>query len=602
MKQLYCMLIASLCSASAIAQRTSPHNHADSLSGRLVLDLNLLGGLASQSFTMGNSLANYPEAVNANTGLYKYKNGYSYGGELQLGLFVGKKRHFGLGSGILFMQQRGVATLDNFKVEYRTTDGAGNIYRQVVRGNEIKENITTNSINIPIVLKYKNRFSKHWGFAADAGVLVNLQLSNSYTTSASFDQEAVYKFVQSSDGGTTSVYDNGAIPSSNDWLITKAQFLKNNPNGNWDEYASTKRAMGINVGDGLSSGSRSGNKSYVDGSIGFIIKPAFNYFLSDNTALTFGAYYMMQPFKNDAQGNYRATDGNGGYSSGLNNVTASTNHSYGLNLGARFFMGRKDRDHDGIPDRRDYCPDVFGLIRFNGCPDTDNDGIPDSQDSCAKVWGIAAFHGCPDTDLDGTPDDRDECPRVAGPKELRGCPDRDGDGIVDKNDLCPDVPGPAMYKGCPDTDSDGVPDNEDNCPQVAGPASNHGCPIEPEKKTVEPAKVDVATPILFEVNKSTIQHASIPVIEQAVEELNQNKKATIVIDGHADASGPESVNVILSRERANSVKSELTQRGVNPKRLKTRGHGSSKPAASNDTYEGKLQNRRASMKITPPQK
>jgi outer membrane protein OmpA-like peptidoglycan-associated protein len=603
MKKLYTVLMASACSASAIAQHTNTRSHAESQSPRWAIDANLLGGFVNQSFEMANTMGNYPNAVNSNTGQFKYKDGYSYGADVQLGYFFGKSRHFGLGAGVLVMQQHGVATLSDFKVEYRATDGAGNIYRQSVKGNGIKEDITSTNVNIPIMLKYKNRFAYHWGFSVDAGALVNLQMKNAYKTEASFDQEAVYKFVRNSDGGTASVYDNASTPSSNDWLITKAEFQQNNPNGNWREYASTKRAMGINVGDGMSSGSRTGSKSYTAGSIGLMVQPSFNYYLSDNTALNLGAYYMLQPFKSEAQSGYKVTDGNGSYSSGLNNVTTSTNSSYGLNVGARFFIGRMDRDHDGVADRKDNCPDVFGLTKFHGCPDTDKDGVPDSEDSCATVFGLAKFHGCPDTDGDGIIDKYDECPAVAGTIALHGCPDRDGDGIADKKDKCPDVFGLAQFNGCPDTDGDGIADNEDKCPLVAGPASNGGCPIEDVKtQPKSDARIDIQTPMLFEVNRAVLQPASLPVIEEAVDQLNENRKATITIDGHADASGPEPVNVALSNQRAKAVKEQLVQRGISPARLKTKGHGSSMPAAGNDTYQGKQQNRRAGMKITPSQK
>jgi outer membrane protein OmpA-like peptidoglycan-associated protein len=584
---------------AAMAQTAPAHTNADMLLPRWVIDINLLGGMVNQSYETANTATNYPEAVNANTGALTYKNGYSYGGDLQLGFFFDRRRHWGIGSGVMIMQQQGTAELRDFKIEYRAADNAGNIFRQVLRANEITEDIVSTNISIPVVLKYKNRFSKRWGFTADGGALINLQMSNAYTTHSSFDQEAIYKFVQTSDGGTRSVYDNAAVPSSDNWFITKAAYLRNNPGGNWQEYASVKRAAGINVGDGISNGSTKGNKAYTAGSVGFMIQPSMSYYISDVTALSFGGYYMLQPFKNDAQSGYRVTDGNGSYNSGLNNVTASTNHSYGINAGVRFFLGRKDSDHDGIADKKDYCPDVFGLAIFHGCPDTDHDSIPDNEDSCATVWGLAMFHGCPDTDSDGITDKKDECPFEAGQQYLNGCPDRDGDGIADKNDKCPDVAGLARYHGCPDTDGDGVPDNEDSCTSAAGPASNHGCPLDTDNAE---SNADISTPILFEVNESTILQSSIPAIEEAVTELNENKKATITIDGHADSSGPEQENIELSLDRANSVKVLLTRQGISSGRVKTQGHGSRIPAATNSTYEGKEKNRRATMKITPSRK
>ena len=56
-------------------------------------------------------------------------------------------------------------------------------------------------------------------------------------------------------------------------------------------------------------------------------------------------------------------------------------------LGVVFRFGAKDSDGDGIYDKHDACPDVFGLEQFNGCPDSDGDGIQDSEDACPLVEG-----------------------------------------------------------------------------------------------------------------------------------------------------------------------------------------------------------------------
>lgn len=602
MKRIFMLLMSAVCSVSAIAQYASTSGAVKAPSPRWTIDVNLLGGLANQTFTTANTIANYPNSINSNIGTLKYSKGYSFGADAELGFFFGQKRHFGLGTGVMFMEQHGVAKLTDFRLDYRAVDGSGNIFRHVLTGNDVREDVVSSMVNIPVVLKYKDRFSKHWGFAASAGALINVQMKNSYTTHATFDHGSIYKFVQNADGGTMSVYDNAEIPSAGDWLVTRAEFLRNNPNGNWQEYASIKRAMGINAGDVLPTGNRSGTNEFNSGSIGFIIQPSFNYYVSDNVALNIGGYYMMHPFKNDAQPGYRLTDGNDSYSSVLNNVTASTNNAYGLNIGAKFLIGkgRKDKDHDGIQDRADKCPDVYGLAQFDGCPDTDKDGIPDNKDSCYSVFGLARFDGCPDTDADGTPDKEDECHLVAGPQILNGCPDKDNDGIADKYDRCPDSFGLVVFHGCPDTDGDGVPNNEDKCPMTYGPLANNGCPLSTKTNTNNgTVNEDMNMPIQFEVNMSTIYQSSIPIIEDAVEELNKDKKATITIDGHADASGPEPANRVLSLNRANAVKSQLTERGINPNRLITVGHGSKAPVATNSSYEGKKQNRRAKMKLHP---
>ncbi|MDB9932160.1 thrombospondin type 3 repeat-containing protein [Flavobacteriales bacterium] len=162
----------------------------------------------------------------------------------------------------------------------------------------------------------------------------------------------------------------------------------------------------------------------------------------------------------------------------LDNATSSVRNfqdqalmtTIGLNYS---FSGKKDTDNDGVSDKDDKCPTVFGLAKFAGCPDTDADGIEDSKDACPKVAGT--LNGCPDTDKDGIADKDDSCPTVAGIAKFNGCSDTDGDGIEDSKDACPKVAG--TLNGCPDTDKDGVIDSKDKCVKIAGPASNNGCPV-----------------------------------------------------------------------------------------------------------------------------
>jgi outer membrane protein OmpA-like peptidoglycan-associated protein len=136
----------------------------------------------------------------------------------------------------------------------------------------------------------------------------------------------------------------------------------------------------------------------------------------------------------------------------------------------------KDRDKDGISNRKDKCKDVPGTWEFLGCPDRDLDHIQDKDDACPDEPGTPEFNGCPDRDGDKIIDKKDSCPDDAGLVEFNGCPDKDGDKIMDKEDNCPDEAGLAQFGGCPDRDNDSIMDKEDACPDKFGPASNKGCP------------------------------------------------------------------------------------------------------------------------------
>jgi len=615
MKKLLFLLLASGGALSAFAQDPSPkstdinrrHGYfaPDSLLSRWVVDINLLGGGLSENLTTANTLGNYNNSISSvsNTGNLKFSKSHSYGFDAQLGYFFGKACNFGVGTGFMYLAQQGNATLDQFHVEYQATDNNNNTFRQVITAdNPINENLKITNINIPILLKYKKRFSERWGFTADAGALLNLQMRNAYTSNATFDYEAIYQTVGTSGVQGNTVYDNSPTPAANDILYTKAQYmsLHDNNYSYVQNYFNNLRNDGYNVGLGIKPNNNSGAVSYNQLSVGLLLQPSVNYYLSDMVALNLGVYYLVQPFKNNATNGYMLTNKVGDYSSVLNSVTASTNQSYGINLGVRIYVGKgKDSDHDGIPDRDDDCPYAYGLPKFNGCPDTDGDGIPDKEDQCPRVPGLAKFNGCPDTDGDGIPDKEDSCPYEAGPIALHGCPDRDGDGIPDKYDLCPDKPGLAIYKGCPDTDGDGVPDNEDLCPDVPGPKENRGCPYpKPEPAPVVEQGPKVSTPIRFQVNKTIIHKDSYPVLEQAVKKLNEDKEAFIVVDGYTDITGTTGYNKALSLKRANAVKEHLVKMGIKPSRIKVVGHGSKSPAASNETEEGRKLNRRAVMHLS----
>lgn len=157
---------------------------------------------------------------------------------------------------------------------------------------------------------------------------------------------------------------------------------------------------------------------------------------------------------------------------------ADVNDDCPADSGVIALRGCPDRDQDEIIDKFDKCPDLFGSFAFGGCPDTDGDSIIDPEDQCPELAGILLYKGCPDTDGDSIVDPEDLCPEHAGPKSNQGCPDRDQDGIFDYLDECPEKAGPQDNNGCPwpDTDEDGILDKDDRCPNNPGPAENYGCP------------------------------------------------------------------------------------------------------------------------------
>jgi OOP family OmpA-OmpF porin len=167
--------------------------------------------------------------------------------------------------------------------------------------------------------------------------------------------------------------------------------------------------------------------------------------------------------------------------------------------------------------------------------------------------------------------------------------DSDGDGVTDDLDRCPDTPKGVTVdaQGCPlDSDGDGVPDYLDKCPNT------------PKGATVDARGCwTYAAVVMYDFNSATIKSEAYPMLDEAVLILKENPEMKVEIDGHTDNKGSAAYNMTLSERRAKSVKKYFVDQGVEAERLTTKGFGLTKPAASNDTKEGRAKNRR--VELTP---
>ena len=245
-----------------------------------------------------------------------------------------------------------------------------------------------------------------------------------------------------------------------------------------------------------------------------------------------------------------------------------------------------DRDHDGIPDARDLCPDEpedkDGFQDEDGCPDPDNDqdGIPDALDRCPNEPedrdGFQDEDGCPDPDNDGDgiPDIHDRCPNQPedkdGFEDEDGCPDpdNDGDGIPDVKDKCPNEP--ETFNGI---------DDEDGCPDIG----------------VRAAFV-IAEPILFRDRSAKIEPAMARLLDDIAGRIRRNPQIKLIrIEGHTDARGNAAAQRKIADQRAATVREYLIHHGVDGGRLQSTGYGASRPADTNSTREGRAVNRRVEL-------
>jgi outer membrane protein OmpA-like peptidoglycan-associated protein len=244
-----------------------------------------------------------------------------------------------------------------------------------------------------------------------------------------------------------------------------------------------------------------------------------------------------------------------------------------------------DRDGDGILDADDECPDdpedYDGYMDYDGCPDPDNDGD-----------GILDIHDeCPDDpeDFDNF-EDKDGCPD----------PDNDGDGILDVDDECPNEPedfdGIEDSDGCPDLDfdGDGIDDADDACPKIPenfnGFEDEDGCPeLSPDLSM-----------IFFDVDRTNMRTASVEVLSKVAEMLKMDDYSGLKLrlEGHTDNTFTEEYNMDLSMRRAEStMKYLVSELGVDAGRISIAYFGETQPRATNDTPEGRQDNRRVALKL-----
>ena len=101
--------------------------------------------------------------------------------------------------------------------------------------------------------------------------------------------------------------------------------------------------------------------------------------------------------------------------------------------------------------------------------------------------------------------------------------------------------------------------------------------------------------VLFDFNKSTLQAASDPVLEQILDLMKKSPSLKLEIQGHTDNVGGDAYNQTLSEARAKAVVAWLTGHGIAASRLTSKGYGKTKPIADNSTDAGRAKNRRVEI-------
>ncbi|WP_394127655.1 OmpA family protein [Vibrio hepatarius] len=119
-------------------------------------------------------------------------------------------------------------------------------------------------------------------------------------------------------------------------------------------------------------------------------------------------------------------------------------------------------------------------------------------------------------------------------------------------------------------------------------------PAEPvvETKTFETQQLGTGS---FKLNSTELNQDSAAQLDELVEFLNTYPQANVEIVGYTDTSGAAEYNQVVSEKRALSVANALEEKGIDSSRITARGEGENNPIASNETREGREQNRRVEV-------
>ncbi|ASZ11767.1 OmpA family protein [Chitinophaga pendula] len=159
--------------------------------------------------------------------------------------------------------------------------------------------------------------------------------------------------------------------------------------------------------------------------------------------------------------------------------------------------------------------------------------------------------------------------------------DSDGDGVSDVFDKCPGTPAGSRVDGA-------------GCelPKDTTPKTVQVTVTEEDRRLVR----DAIQNLEFETAKSSIKPSSYASLDRVAEML-KTKGFSLKLAGHTDNVGKADKNMILSKDRAESVKAYLVSKGANPSKIEAVGYGMTQPIASNKTAAGRQKNRRVEFTL-----
>jgi len=136
--------------------------------------------------------------------------------------------------------------------------------------------------------------------------------------------------------------------------------------------------------------------------------------------------------------------------------------------------------------------------------------------------------------------------------------------------------------------------------RVAMEQAARGTGVEVTRTQDNQLKLNVPSDVSFDTNSAAIKPQMRAVLDPFADSLRGDPNARLMIVGHTDSTGPDSVNNPLSVDRAQSVRDYLVGHGVPAARIATAGHGEREPIADNASESGRAKNRRVEIYLREP--
>jgi outer membrane protein OmpA-like peptidoglycan-associated protein len=207
---------------------------------------------------------------------------------------------------------------------------------------------------------------------------------------------------------------------------------------------------------------------------------------------------------------------------------------------------------------------------------------PDALLVASAAPATTGWNNHDDRDGDGIPDARDRCPDQVedhdGFQDEDGCPDNDNDQdrVEDRCDLCPNEP--ETYNGFQD---------EDGCPDRG-------------LVRIQSSRIQIIQRVIFARGQTRTLPESKPLLDELARVLQEHPEIELVAClGHA--SDDEAQGELLGMKRAQEVRAQLIQRGIDGNRLVPLSVGSRRPIADPKSAEGRAKNRNVELHILAAQ-